>query len=452
MLEDGWLDEADLTDERFLLPEVDPVLVRVDEMNERHAVIQVGGRTLIIQEDQRSDGSLDVAFLRPAEVRAWYANIAISVVGRNGETTFKKIFDVWFYHPSRRQYERVELAPEGAGPQVYNLWRGFAFVPNSAGRCTLFLWHLREIVCRGGRGALRVAAGFLRANDPVAWIETRRRRGPARRAGGRQIDCGEVRWRVVSGSPRRGLAARPPRWQVQRASPESFAPPGGRSVLGGRQKRRGRAEAPDHVRHFAHRTEGCGPFAVRSIARLLITSNAYWVVPAGPDERRYAVFDVSDARQQDTTYFAALSSEMENGGRAALLSFLRGYNLSKIDLRKIPKTEALLEQKLANLPLHAQWWLGCLREAVIGSAGDWPSEVSKNEMYRLYAEHVRQQQRGFKQNEAVFFKELLEMMPPISEVRLARSAGRQRVWVIPNLSENRQAFERWINQPINWDL
>ena len=39
---------------------------------------------------------------------------------------------------------------------------------------------------------------------------------------------------------------------------------------------------------------------------IIIAGNEHWLVPAGMDERRFFVLDVSDERKQDTDYFAML--------------------------------------------------------------------------------------------------------------------------------------------------
>jgi hypothetical protein len=40
----------------------------------------------------------------------------------------------------------------------------------------------------------------------------------------------------------------------------------------------------------------------------------------------------------DKAYFRAIAGELNNGGRQALLYDLLNFDLSKIDLRSIPKT------------------------------------------------------------------------------------------------------------------
>jgi hypothetical protein len=95
--------------------------------------------------------------------------------------------------------------------------------------------------------------------------------------------------------------------------------------------------------------------------RLLVTGNADWLVAAGREERRFAVLDVSDARMQDIPYFAALEKQMNEGGREALLDYLLNFDLSRVNLRVIPKTMALLEQKIVSLNPEQSWLFDLLR-------------------------------------------------------------------------------------------
>jgi hypothetical protein len=81
-----------------------------------------------------------------------------------------------------------------------------------------------------------------------------------------------------------------------------------------------------------------------------MSSNEEWVVPASIDERRFAAFGVSDARQGDKAYFTDLVAEMDGGGLAAMLHDLLAMDLDGWHPRwNIPQTEELMAQKLASL-------------------------------------------------------------------------------------------------------
>jgi hypothetical protein len=81
-----------------------------------------------------------------------------------------------------------------------------------------------------------------------------------------------------------------------------------------------------------------------------MASNEDWCVPAGLDERRFAVFDVSPAKIQDVSYFAAIHAELRAGGYQAMLHDLLALPLGDWHPRQhVPKTEALVENQLDGL-------------------------------------------------------------------------------------------------------
>jgi hypothetical protein len=91
--------------------------------------------------------------------------------------------------------------------------------------------------------------------------------------------------------------------------------------------------------------KGMDPFPVRNCVHLMMSSNSDWVIPAGADARRYFVLNVGDAHIQDLEYFAAIAKQMDNGGREAFLHHLLSRDLAKFDVRLVPQTKALSEQK-----------------------------------------------------------------------------------------------------------
>jgi hypothetical protein len=77
----------------------------------------------------------------------------------------------------------------------------------------------------------------------------------------------------------------------------------------------------------------------------VMASNSDWVVPAGADARRFFVLDVADTQMQNTEYFAAIKRQMENGGHEALLWELLHRDISTFEVRSVPQTAALAQQK-----------------------------------------------------------------------------------------------------------
>jgi hypothetical protein len=109
---------------------------------------------------------------------------------------------------------------------------------------------------------------------------------------------------------------------------------------------------------------------IRKFVHLLVTGNSERVVPAGVEERQFTVLEIGDDHIRDAEYFSAIEQEMDNGGREALLHYLLNFDLSTVNLREIPKTAALLDQKIPSLTLEQGWWLDLLKTGRLPETGE----------------------------------------------------------------------------------
>jgi hypothetical protein len=210
--------------------------------------------------------------------------------------------------------------------------------------------------------------------------------------------------------------------------------------------------------------KGINPFKVRSVLRLMITSNERWVVPATADERRYFVLDVSDVHMQDTAYFAKIREEMNNGGLAALLDYLMNYDLSDFNVRAVPDTEALADQKVEGLKNVEKWWYSQLEdgEIDIGSGGfgedtdtsQWPAqtvEVDRKEFRHAYGRWMRSKRyEGEEISDAELGKRLRVMLPSLGERRPRENGKQVPKYTFPHLEQCRREFERFLGSELPW--
>jgi phage/plasmid-associated DNA primase len=107
------------------------------------------------------------------------------------------------------------------------------------------------------------------------------------------------------------------------------------------------------------------PIMIANMTHILMASNSDWVVPASTDERRFCVMDVSDTRIGDRAYFNKLNAQMENGGLAAMLHDLLHRDLSGFDVRTVPQTDALADQKRHSLDSLNRWWSTVLHRGFV---------------------------------------------------------------------------------------
>ena len=147
---------------------------------------------------------------------------------------------------------------------------------------------------------------------------------------------------------------------------------------------------------------------------------------------------------QDHDYFAALNKEMVGGGKEALLDYLLKYDLSKVNLRKIPKSSALLDQKLESLDSQHKWWLDLLQRGELpGWSGDGNRCLSKV-LFDNYIDHAQKSGVRSRSIETIIGMFLHKVAPGIRK----REGS---IYEIPPLKKCRRAFEETIQDHISWD-
>jgi hypothetical protein len=106
----------------------------------------------------------------------------------------------------------------------------------------------------------------------------------------------------------------------------------------------------------------------KNMSHVMLASNEDWVVPAGEYERRFAVFDVSERKRQQEAWFGPLYQQLENGGYGAMLFDLLRRDLEDWHPRRIPRTQALLDQQSTSLDPFDAWWVELLKIGTLWGA------------------------------------------------------------------------------------
>ena len=128
---------------------------------------------------------------------------------------------------------------------------------------------------------------------------------------------------------------------------------------------------------FLMEQKGIDAVPVANFMRLVIASNEEHVIRAQFDERRYAVLSVSDEKQGDTAYFSSMARFMDSGGRAAFMQELLDWDLSEVEIRSVPKTRALVEQKMLSMTQLERWWFERLQAGIFPrNSSGWPRQLS----------------------------------------------------------------------------
>ena len=295
-------------------------------MNQQYAVVKVGGKTRVasLEESDAYPGSLMTVYSTIGDFKAFHANKRKEIICGNGEPKYVGIGEWWIKHPKRRQYDGIVYAPGGECGSRLNLWTGFACQPKP-GNCELYLTHIRKNICGDDEEYAAYLLGWMAyaVQNPgkpgeIA-IVLRGREGTGKGVFAKEFGklFGPHFKHITHGHHLTGHFNRHlEQCSVLFADEAFFA--GDRShefVLKGLITEETILVEP----------KGLDLYSARSCIHLIMASNSDWVVPAGADARRYFVLDVSDAKIQDGEYFAAITAELDSGGREALLDYLQNF-------------------------------------------------------------------------------------------------------------------------------
>jgi Mesyanzhinovviridae DNA primase len=312
------------------------------EMNDKYAVVKVGGKTRVVsfEDSEVHPGCRVPVYSTIADFKAFYTRRKLDKAsGRE-----VGIGDWWIRHQQRRQFDGIVYSPNANAPGKLNLWTGLACEP-CPGDCSLFLQHIRDNVCSGNEEHYQyllnwMARGVTRPGAPgeVA-VVLRGKEGTGKGVLAREY--GKIfgpHFRHISQARHLTGNFNSHLQQVSLLyADEAF-------FAGDRGHESALKNLITEPTLFIE-PKGIDPFPVKNCIHLVVTSNSDWVVPAGADARRFFVLDVSDARMQQAEYFAAIVLQMDGGGRSALLHQLLERDLSQFNVRTIPQTPALAEQK-----------------------------------------------------------------------------------------------------------
>jgi hypothetical protein len=372
--------------------------------------------------------------------------------------------EVWSKHPRRQEYlNGVTFDPGSleAPPGKFNLWRGWG-VEAKEGDCSLFKQHMLEVLCSGSQECYDYLWGWL-----AHMVQRPTMRGhPAVVLFSEENRTGKGVWaryiRKMVG--RHGMMISNAHHLVGR--------------FNGHLRDTTFLECEEAI--FAKNHEHAD--ALKSLIaddvipienkffptvnapnrlHVVMLSNHRDVVPADMGEReRYFVLEVSACQQGNGLYFEALCEQMDGDGTAALLWELQHTDLSHFDIRAIPQTKALGEQKLLNMTDDQQWWRHCLLTGDIhseftGEAGNIWTESAidiPTSTIQLAYENDRPNQRKDAKSDIVIGM-MLQRFLTGTEFCRHRSGKGSRPWCyfLPKLSDCREAFDRISGTKTDWE-
>lgn len=439
---------------RKWLPISDPsgqnaIDVAMEKLNQNTALIWQQSGSLVILTEDIEDGQPHLRFSRPGDMPLLYPDLIQVGEKKNGDAIMKAQGAVWLTHPQRRFYRGIEVAPHGRGNEgYYNLWRGFSVEPKK-GEWPLFREHLKLVAGDNEDHARYILAWLAETvqhpERPIGVaLAFRGKPGTGKSTFAKWFGnlFGVHFLHLDSEQHLLGrFNAHLHNAIVLLADEAVWA--GGKAGLGA--LKRMITEDTLNIER-----KNIDVLTVKNMIHMMVASNEKWVVPAGFDDRRFAIFGTSIKRLNDRTFFAAVSRELfEQGGLAALLYDLLEFK-SDIVLQQIPETADRSEQKMLSASPEEKWWLEKLHQGVLVPApvGRWPyaGQVPKDAVHEDYIQFLARHHSGDRHPRATQTElgKFLKQRTPLHDSRANSLIPGERVyvWKVPSLEECRTTWAR----------
>lgn len=384
------------------------------ELNDKHAVISdMGGKCRVIQEVfDPAMGRTRISKQSFEDFRNRYMNQIIDLgVDATGKPIRAQVGKWWLNQPKRRQFESIVFAPNRETPDMYNLWKGFACEARP-GDCSLLLKHLMDNVCSGNQEYYDYLIGWCAAavqhpdSPGQVAVVMRGLQGTGKSFFAKQFGSlwGRHFLQVSNSNHLVGTFNSHLRDCVVLFADEAF--------YAGDKRHESILKTLITEETIIIEGKGVDAEAAPNYVHLMLASNNHWVIPAGATERRYFVLDVGREHMQDPEYFQRIADQMNNGGREAFLHFLMTYDLSRFEVRKVPKTEALHEQKMYSMTPEQEWWYQKLQEGrLLPDEDAWVPDLMKDRLLNDYNEYMKRSNVQRRSNPTALGKFLKSVVP-----------------------------------------
>ncbi|MER9573322.1 DUF5906 domain-containing protein [Mesorhizobium opportunistum] len=432
----------------------------IGELNEQFAVVPIGSTVVVLWEKPEASPEERLQFLKSDAFLMLHRNRYAEVRAADGGKKWKTWGNAWLDSPRRRQYKGIEFRPDPveaeSTPGFYNLWQGFSFEPKRGGSYSIFRDHLLNNVCGGSEKSYFWLFGwfaqmFQRPREKIGTAIVLR--GPM---GAGKSKIGETFGSLIQAHYFQIDNARYLVGQFNAHMAACLFLQADEAVFAGDKATEGHLRGLITSERQMVESKGVDPIRLPNYIRLMMTSNEDWVIPAGKEERRFACFDIADHAMQNHEYFAEMTAQLDDGGREALLFDLLSFDLSKVNLREIPKTAALLEQKILSFDPIEQWFYDRLYEGSPTAGGDaWPDFIECDKFYKSFIAAAEQTGIRYRKPAVAFGRKVQRLMPGVRrnkrtiEVEIG-ATSRRWVYELPPLSDCREDFDQQIGQRSDW--
>ena len=428
----------------------------LEKTNDEYAFVLEGGEARIFTQVVDPDfNCLRIQSIKPAAFKSAFDNRLVDVSPPGTEKArLVGLGTCWMKHPDRRQYLKgTTLIANGNVPDgYYNLWTGWGVEPVQ-GDWSLMQWHIKHIVCGNNQDLYNylmrwMARAIQKPEVPgETAIVLKGKKGTGKGTLGNAL-CKLFGGHALHFTKSDQLVGRfnaHLRTAILIFADEAF--------FAGDKKNEGSLKALITEETVAIEAKGVDLVTGKNRTHIMMATNNDWAVPSSAEERRFFVVEVSDEMRGDFEYFNKLKAEQDQGGLAAMLYDLQTLDISDFNVRDIPQTAALLDQKILSLTGTEAWLYECLQTGSVpvhhDAETDWDEsgiDFAKSDAYDAFVRRAS----VYKCARDVPGKSVWSKR--IREIVGATDSRQQKIrkLVLPPLDQCRAKFEAFIGHDIEW--
>lgn len=441
------------------------------ELNARHCVIESdrGGRCVVAEEDW--DDVMNRWHIKYQSFDAFrnrYMHRRVEIgKSKDGNPEYAPLGKWWLSQEHRRQYRKIVFWPNReVPPDQYNLWRGFGCDAKPGDGHLAFLDHVLKNLCGGDQElcdyVLNWSARLVQHPDTPGEVALviRGKKGTGKGFFFRTLGSllGQHYIQVSNAKFVVGDFNAHLRDCVFLFADEAF--------FAGDKKHESILKALITEPTLTVEAKGIDAEPAPNFLHIGVASNEDWVVPASADERRYVMLQAGNGDIQNIAYFRELQRQLDSGGRENLLHYLLRRDLTQFEVRRVPQTDSLLDQKALSMRPEESWWYHKLLEGRwLQDHQRYETKVIKDLLYEDYVDEMVSQGVQRRLNRISLGKFISKVSPgsypesvqeyvrtPARSSRGSDYARKSRPWhyLFPSLEEMRKMFERSVGKMDAW--
>lgn len=417
----------------------------VEELNKKHAVIHTDQFYILTEKPHAFFDGIDFTLESRQSFINTYENQTVTLP--DGKTKSKT--KIWLSHEKRRQFHGIIFNPETLEHKNgrYNIWKGFAVQPKQ-GDCILFKKHVRDVICGGNVEYYNYVWGWM-----SHLIQKPQELSPGIVLMGEQ-GIGKNTFSDTLGFifgqhylPLDNIEQFLGHFNFHLKNAVLIH--GNEAIWGGDKRQLGKLKAMVTERFCVIEGKGKDQLTMRNFKHLILSSNEDWPVHLDRDDRRFLTLKVSNKCKEKTEYFNPLYSELNNGGREALLYELQQTDLSQFNIWKLPQNIESFEIKMESAPSTEKYIYEVLKAGsfdigLLDTSSSWENAVDRYSIlsesvfndYKLWCLH-----QGIKHETDGSLGKAIKKLIISSEKSRHRDSNRKNQYNFPSIKRARIEFQ-----------